>query len=436
MKKRIYFSGECGPCGGGNDARNEFIKKIQSTTPGPAGQGLPGSPGKDNIVQGSQINLSGVDVDGNDDALGGGTIATLTADGFNLNAKETIKATLDTSDIANTKWFVRFSNALLNYLATFPARLFKAGGTAGQIPIKINSTDFNWAWVSPEDVIGNPYKTTSATNTVPIAMGTVTLVVGAGLQYTKYCPVAAVDAADSTKYILGYVESYNITTGALIIDSKVAVGTSTPANWIVNVGHTPFLPDMTGKSAYVLSNDGVNPFWSQAATIPTGSVIDYYGTVAPNGWAFADNSTVVYDPALPKSASNPYKDLAITMGANSNTSPFYVSSTSFKLPNRKRRVGVGFDATGTGVYDEVGLTGGVESANITLNEMPPHTHDPSIGGGNGFFTNRAAGNSPISTGGALEWAVEGATGGPTGQGAQTALSHMQPYEVCNVIVKL
>ncbi|WP_323166704.1 hypothetical protein, partial [Pseudomonas bubulae] len=86
----------------------------------------------------------------------------------------------------------------LNYLATFPARLFKAGGTAGQIPIKIDNTDFNWAWVSPSVVIGNPYKTTSVTNTVPIATGSVTLVVGAGLQYTKYCPVAAVDAADST----------------------------------------------------------------------------------------------------------------------------------------------------------------------------------------------------------------------------------------------
>lgn len=27
-------------------------------------------------------------------------------------------------------------------------RGFKPGGTAGQVPVKINGTDFNWAWAS------------------------------------------------------------------------------------------------------------------------------------------------------------------------------------------------------------------------------------------------------------------------------------------------
>lgn len=442
MKRQIYFSGECEPCGGGgSDARNEFVKKIKSNTPGPAGKSVQGAPGKDNIVQGSQINLSGVDVDGNDEALGGGTIAALKADGFDLNAKETIKATLDESDIAHTKWFVRQSNAKLNYEATIPPRLFKAGGTAGQIPKKIDNTDYNWAWVDPSSVIGNPYKTTSNTDTETIAIGSITLQVAVGLQYTKYVIVAAVDSNNDSNYVLGILTSYNPATGAMIIDVKSVSGSGTPTGWNVNIGHTPFLPDMAGNSGYVLTNNGLSAFWSQSVTIPVGTAVDYYGTIAPDGWAFADGSTQIYDPALPKSPSNPYKDLVIVMGANSNTSPFYGGSpTTFKLPNRKRRVSVGFDSdltgTVTGAYDKVGLTGGIESANITLAELPQHTHDSPAA--TPFVVHDGVNVSPTdegdNTGNNLR--PRDATGGITGFTAQSKLSRMQPYEVCNVIVKL
>lgn len=38
---------------------------------------------------------------------------------------------------------IRFAGAWLTWLIS---RLFKSGGTAGQVPIKTNGTDYNWAW--------------------------------------------------------------------------------------------------------------------------------------------------------------------------------------------------------------------------------------------------------------------------------------------------
>lgn len=445
MTKRIYFSidsDDCG-CNDNSDQRNQFLNSIKSEVPGPAGKSVQGVPGKDNIVQGSQIGISGNDVPGNDQVLASGTIATLQAAGFDPTALETIRSTQDTTDLTNTRWNIRLSNAIQNWIAIYVIPgLVKTGGTTGQVYSKIDGSYNNGQWVDPGTVIPLPYKTTSITAN-DITTGNKTFVVSTGLQFQPNVSVSITKISNPSIYLLGNVVSYSGTTLVVSVFQTNGTGTGI-TDWNINIGSTPFLPDMTGKSAYVLSNDGMNPFWSQASTVPTGSAIDYYGTIPPDGWDFADGHTVGYNPSLPKSSSNQYKDLAIVMGANSNASPFYVSSISFKLPNRKRRVSVGFDSvltgTVTGTYDKVGLTGGVDSANIALGQLPDHTHGFSYekpnsgalagGGGAGSVQVNYSTISSITTG------ITGLAAAETVPGVQDSLSKMQPYEVCNVIVKL
>lgn len=50
-------------------------------------------------------------------------------------------------------------------------RGFKSGGTAGQVPVKANGTDFNWGWTD----LPSSYQPTSAVSTNPTSGSTITI---------------------------------------------------------------------------------------------------------------------------------------------------------------------------------------------------------------------------------------------------------------------
>ena len=109
-------------------------------------------------------------------------------------------------------------------------------------------------------------------------------------------------------------------------------------------------------------------FGDLPGSTPIGGVQEYAGTSAPAGWLMADGSAV---------SRTTYAALfaicGTTFGAGNGT-------TTFNLPNRKGRVGVGVDAAQT-EFDALGETGGAKTVTLSAAQsgLPAHTHTASSG---------------------------------------------------------
>lgn len=91
-----------------------------------------------------------------------------------------------------------------------------------------------------------------------------------------------------------------------------------------------------------------------------GMGMDFWGTILPNGWLWADGS--LYEPA-------DYPNLFAAIGYT-----YGQSGTKFAVPDKRGRVSVG---AGTGVdltSRSLGQTFGEERVTLTNTEMPSHTH--------------------------------------------------------------
>lgn len=82
------------------------------------------------------------------------------------------------------------------------------------------------------------------------------------------------------------------------------------------------------------------------AGVPTGSILMWYGSTAPEGWLICNGQSTAG-----------YSDLAAIVGAN--------------VPNLQGRIPVGQDS---GTFATIGATGGSESVALTSAQMPRHTH--------------------------------------------------------------
>lgn len=153
------------------------------------------------------------------------------------------------------------------------------------------------------------------------------------------------------------------------------------------------------------------------AATPTGSMIDFAGTSAPSGFLLCNGAAVsrtTYDIL--------FGVIGTTWGAGDG-------STTFNLPDFRRRVAVGSGGTGTGVLgNAVGNTGGSETETLTtMNQLPPHVH-------NYERTNSANINV---TGGANPVAVVSnfSTTATSSVGASASFDIMQPSAVVLKIIK-
>lgn len=184
-----------------------------------------------------------------------------------------------------------------------------------------------------------------------------------------------------------------------------------------------------------------NANWAFVGFVGAGSLykpgfgVDFYGGTVPDGWLLCDGSAV---------SRTTYASL---FGAIGTTWGIGDGSTTFNVPDSRRRTAVGSGGSGSGVLgNSVGSTGGEEAHTLTTGEMPPHNHpviDPThshqevvaiSGGGGGFNAAPVSGGVTLSgTNANTETAATGITIGNTGGGGSH--NNIQPSMVVTKLIK-
>ena len=161
----------------------------------------------------------------------------------------------------------------------------------------------------------------------------------------------------------------------------------------------------------------------KAAFAPTGIILDYGGTTAPDGWLLC------YGQAISRTT---YAALFAIIGTTYGTGD---GSTTFNVPDLRGRVSAGQDDMGgtsanrltgqTGGVDGdvLGGTGGAETHTLTSAQMPSHTHSTTYGGA-------VAVNNGSQVGVKLDGA---ASTGSAGSGG--AHNNVQPTLILNKIIR-
>jgi hypothetical protein len=132
-----------------------------------------------------------------------------------------------TETYVNSQGFIT-SSALTPYLLSATAATTYApiaaavptGGTTGQVLTKTSATNYALSWTTP--AVGDKYYTTSTTS-LSVSNGNKSLTVDTGLSYTTQQSV--IIAYDAAHHMHGIVTSYNISTGAMVVDVAQHTGT-------------------------------------------------------------------------------------------------------------------------------------------------------------------------------------------------------------------
>lgn len=172
-------------------------------------------------------------------------------------------------------------------------------------------------------------------------------------------------------------------------------------------------------------------------TTPAGSIVMYGGSTAPTGWLICDGSV---------KAAATYPNLFAAIGSTFNTSG--EGTGNFRLPDLRGRAPIGV-GTGTGLTARtLGATGGTETHNLTINEMPAHYHaiiDPGHSHSEnvvGDSVTELTEAAPDALAPFLPTNVASTTGSSTtgisateSTGASTAHPNMQPFLAINFIIR-
>lgn len=131
---------------------------------------------------------------------------------------------------------------------------------------------------------------------------------------------------------------------------------------------------ITGLAEGTNSNDAVRVGQLSNMGIPVGTVVDYAGSTAPDGWVICDGRAV--------SRST----FAALFAAISTSYGIGNGSTTFNVPDLRGRVVAGLDNMGGDAASRltsaglgtaatsVGASGGAQTHTLTESQMPSHTH--------------------------------------------------------------
>ena len=184
------------------------------------------------------------------------------------------------------------------------------------------------------------------------------------------------------------------------------------------------------------------------AAVPSGTVVDFAGAVAPPGWLMCQGQTV---------SKTTYAGLWTAIGATYNVGG--EAGTDFRLPDLRGRVVAGIDSGGSNRLNVqlasstvVGSAGGTQDHTLSVNEMPNHghsiqdqTHGHSVSGnfatgnnrGEGAFSGYDADVDPTRTlymGTSVTPSYSNISG-TNPNGGSLAHTSLQPTMVMNKIIK-
>jgi uncharacterized protein YdeI (BOF family) len=198
-------------------------------------------------------------------------------------------------DLSDLDWLVvsqmvgGYPQTLKVRLKALQDRIVVAGGEAGQISIRnFNgyiqwkySTEVSWTnLVALADLVGatgisDQYKTISSTE-LTVGFGTAnkqTLVVEAGLSYTPEQYVVISQATNHENHMHASVDSYNSTTGQMVVTVTKFSGSGTFNSWTVN------LAGAIGSQGATGSMGATGPQGVEGSTGPSGA----QGSTGPSG---------------------------------------------------------------------------------------------------------------------------------------------------------
>lgn len=170
------------------------------------------------------------------------------------------------------------------------------------------------------------------------------------------------------------------------------------------------LVEFQNNSAPYLNANNLNNNFNYC--VPTGGIVEFAGSTAPNGWLICDGSAV---------SRETYADLFTLISTTYGTGD---GSTTFNLPDYRGRVGVGKSSDTE--FDTLGETGGEKTHTLTVNEMPAHNHDFR-------YTFKAASGTSEWVGNNVNYNEIGNVIG--NKGGDQPHNNLQPYIVTNYIIK-
>jgi microcystin-dependent protein len=158
--------------------------------------------------------------------------------------------------------------------------------------------------------------------------------------------------------------------------------------------------------------------------IPYGTIIQSAAVTVPEGWLLCNGDSILKNIYL-----NLYNAIGYTYGG---------SGDNFNVPDIRGRVSLG-TGTGAGLSSRtLGNTGGAETHQLSVGEMPSHSHTSNSTGSRGLMT--STGNNTASSG------LDNSSGeadlyvGPVqltinSAGSSNAHNNMQPFIVLNYLIK-
>ncbi len=164
---------------------------------------------------------------------------------------------------------------------------------------------------------------------------------------------------------------------------------------------------------------------SASSGIPTGVLIPFAGTSAPDGWLLCDGSAI---------SRSTYSGLYTVIATNYGSGD---GSTTFNVPDLRGRMPMGLDNMGgvsAGIVenqeaDNLGGTSGTEVHQLSIEEMPIHNHDlrEYAGGGGTFGNGITSGNN--------QYGYNLSTSKISSAGGDQPHNNMPPYMALSYIIK-
>ena len=228
-------------------------------------------------------------------------------------------------------------------------------------------------------------------------------------------PTLAVDQIICVNGTQVDIEGWDLSVYVDLSSDQTIDGTKTFVHIPVLPASDPTTINQAVRKKYV---DDINTALTAAiagiVTLPPGSIIPYAAETPPNGFLLCDGSDV---------SRAVYADLFNVI----QTTFGYGSGTTFRVPNLKGRVIVGWDSSVSPdtSFDNVGDSGGEKYHSLTIAEIPSHTH--------GYIYPTYQGVSAIIGGEGSCMVADWDDTNPTG--GSGSHNNLQPYMVFNYIIK-